>query len=35
LLVDKAVNIENVSLNDRADMQALGIEIRSMLTANG
>lgn len=35
LLVDKAVNIEHVEVNERADMQALGVEIRSMLTATG
>lgn len=35
LLVDKAVNIEHVSFEDKADMQALGIEVRSMLTATG
>lgn len=35
LLVDKAVNIEHASFDDRADMQALGVEIRSMLTASG
>lgn len=35
LLVDKLVNIETASFEDRADMQALGIEIRSMLMANG
>jgi hypothetical protein len=35
LLVDKAVNIEHVSFEDKADMQALGVEIRSLLTATG
>ncbi len=35
MIVDKAVNIEHVSFEDRAGMQALGIEMRSMLTATG
>jgi hypothetical protein len=35
LNIDKAVNIEHASFEDRADMQAFGIETRSILTAKG
>ena len=35
LNIDKAVNIEHASFEDRADMQALGVETRSILAALG
>ena len=35
ILVDKAVNIEQVSFEDRSDMQALGAEVRSMFRVTG
>ncbi len=33
--IDKLLNIEHAGFEDRADMQALGVEVRSMLTAVG
>lgn len=33
--IDKLLNIEHAGFEDRADMQALGVEIRSVLTARG
>jgi hypothetical protein len=33
LSIDKAVNIEHVSFEDKADMQAFGVEVRSMMAA--
>ena len=33
--IDKLLNIEHAGFEDRADMQALGVEVRNMLTAVG